>query len=149
MAFKKTTPPTSIPDSPEKLFLDLPRRKIPDVLPHQREIMRTYASEALGIKDVALQLPTGSGKTLVGLLIAEWRRRKNHERVVYLCPTKQLVNQVVEQAEEKYGLTVRGFVGRQSNYSPTAKADYRNADKVAITTYSSIFNTNSFFKDKT
>jgi len=48
----------------------------------------------------------------VGLMIAEWRRRKNQERVVYLCPTKQLVNQVVEQADEKYGLSVLGFTGR-------------------------------------
>jgi len=44
--------------------------------------MRRYAAEAVHLTDVALQLPTGSGKTLVGLLIAEWRRRKYGERVV-------------------------------------------------------------------
>lgn len=82
MAFKKSPPPSSVPDSPDELLRDLPRRKIPDVLPHQREIMRTYATSALDDRDVALQLPTGSGKTLVGLLIAEWRRRKNQERIV-------------------------------------------------------------------
>jgi DEAD/DEAH box helicase/Helicase C-terminal domain len=147
MAFKKTQPPATIPDSPDKLLLDLPRRKIPDVLPHQREVMRTYAATAADHPDVALQLPTGSGKTLVGLLIAEWRRRKNQERIVYLCPTRQLVNQVVEQAEEKYGLTVLGFTGRVVDYSPTAKAEYRNADRIAITTHSSLFNTNPFFHD--
>ena len=63
MAFKKAPRPTLVPDSPDKLFLDLPRRNIPDVLPHQREVMRTYAAEALNLPDVALQLPTGSGKT--------------------------------------------------------------------------------------
>jgi replicative superfamily II helicase len=89
----------------------------------KREIMRSYAETALKLPDVALQLPTGSGKTLVGLLIAEWRRRKNQERVVYLCTTRQLVNQVVEQAEEKYGLTVRGFTGAIRTYEPSAKAD--------------------------
>lgn len=99
MAFKKISAPSLVPDSPDKLFLDLPRRKIPDVLPHQREVMRNYAAQAVDAPDVALQLPTGSGKTLVALLIAEWRRRKNQERIVYLCPTRQLVNQVVEQAE--------------------------------------------------
>ena len=57
MAFKRPSPVTSVPDSPERLFLDLP--------------------------DVALQLPTGNGKTFVGLFIAEWRRRKNEERIVY------------------------------------------------------------------
>src|SRR5580704_2335031 len=145
MAFKKTTPKRSAPDSPDELLRDLPRRKIPDVLPHQREMMKSYAESALDQADVALQLPTGSGKTLVGLLIAEWRRRKNQDRVVYLCTTKQLVNQVVEQAEEKYGLTVRGFTGSIRDYEPTAKADYRNADRIAVTTYSSLFNTRPFF----
>ena len=147
MAFKKAVPVASVPDSPEKLFLDFPRRKIPDVLPHQGEIMRSYASNAVDDEDVALQLPTGSGKTLVGLLMAEWRRRKNNERIVFLCPTRQLVNQVVEQAEEKYGLTVLGFTGSARNYIPEQKARYRNADNIAVTTYSSLFNTNPFFDD--
>jgi superfamily II DNA or RNA helicase len=82
MAFKKASPPTSVPDSPDKLLRELPRRKIPDVLPHQREIMRTYAADAMNVPDVTLQLPTGSGKTLVALLIAEWLRSKNRERIV-------------------------------------------------------------------
>jgi Rad3-related DNA helicase len=147
MAFKKNPPQAEVPDSPDRLFLDLPRRKIPSVLPHQRDIMRAYASNGLDKTDVALQLPTGSGKTLVGLLIAEWLRRKNHERVVYLCPTRNLVNQVVEQGEEKYGLTVLPFTGRHQTYPAHSKTAYRNADHVAVTTYGSLFNTNSFFND--
>jgi len=147
MAFKKALPRPAVPDSPDELFRDLPRRKIPDVLPHQREIMRSYAALSEGVSDVAFQLPTGSGKTLVGLLIAEWRRRKNQERVVYLCPTRQLVNQVVEQAKDKYGLTVNPFLGSIKNYDPVRKAEYRSSDRVAITTYSSLFNTNPFFHD--
>ena len=59
----------------------------------------------------AFQLPAGSGKTLVGPLLGEWRRRKNEERVVYLCPTRQLVNQVAEEANTKYGLNVEAFTG--------------------------------------
>lgn len=145
MPFKRAPRSNAVPDSPDKLLLDLPRRRIPDVLPHQREIMRTYARDGINYPDVAMQMATGSGKTLVGLLIGEWLRRKNQERVVYLCPTKQLVNQVVEQAEEKYGLTVLGFTGRILDYSPPAKADYRSADHIAVTNYSSLFNTNPFF----
>jgi hypothetical protein len=147
MAFKKALPHPAVPDSPDELFRDLPRRKIPDVLPHQREIMRSYAALKGNDPDVAFQLPTGSGKTLVGLLIAEWRRRKNQERVVYLCPTRQLVNQVVEQAKEKYGLTVNPFLGSIKKYDPSRKAEYRSSDRIAITTYSSLFNTNPFFHD--
>lgn len=147
MAFKKAPPPTDVATSPDKLFLALPRRKIPDVLPHQREILRRYSDEALNVSDVALQLPTGSGKTLVGLLIAEWRRRKYSERIVYLCPTRQLVNQVVEQAFEKYGLTVLGFSGSAKEYDQSAKAKYQSCEHVAVTNYSSLFNTNPYFKD--
>jgi replicative superfamily II helicase len=134
MAFK--TPPTgsSVPETPDKLFRELTRRKYPDVLPHQASMMQAYAEKAVGVSDVALQLPTGSGKTLVGLLIAEWRRRKFKERVVYLCPTRQLVHQVAEQANEKYGLSVATFVGKQREFSPADKADYLQAEKIAITT---------------
>ena len=145
MAFK--TPPTeaTVPETPDRLFRDLTRRRLPDVLPHQAEIMRRYAAEALEQPDVALQLPTGSGKTLVGLLIAEWRRRKFRERIVYLCPTKQLVHQVVSEANEKYGLSVAAFTGSNRDYSPNDKADYQQAQKIAVTTYSSLFNTHPYF----
>jgi DEAD/DEAH box helicase/Helicase C-terminal domain len=146
MAFKKTPPAPQAPDSPEKLLLDLPRRKIAGPLLHQGEIMRSYAANAVKAADVALQLPTGSGKTLVGLMIAEWRRRTFKERIVYLCPTRQLVNQVVEQAADQYGLTVNGFTGSRASYGTTAKAEYQSAARLAITTYSSLFNTNPFFE---
>jgi hypothetical protein len=147
MAFKKTPPKSAVPDSPEQILLDLPRRKIPGVLLHQGEVLRAYRTSAVDEPDVALQLPTGSGKTLVGLLVAEWRRRKFGERVVYLCPTKQLVNQVVEQADEQYGLSVTGFTGASSGYDPASKAEYKSAERIAVTTYSSLFNTKPFFAD--
>lgn len=146
MAFKNTPPPPIVPGSPEQILLELPRRKIPGVLLHQGEAMRSYATKAINAKDVALQLPTGSGKTLVGLMIAEWRRRKFHERVLYLCATNQLVNQVVEQSE-RYGLTVHGFTGRHENYAPIARSEYQNADRIAVTNYSSLFNVKPFFVD--
>jgi superfamily II DNA or RNA helicase len=147
MAFKKPPSQTVVPESPDRLFRDLPRRKHPSLYDHQGQILRTYVAQAMNAPDVALQLPTGSGKTLVGLLLAEWRRRKNRERIVYLCPTRQLVNQVAEEASTKYGLTVEPFTGKIVNYAPGAKAAYQNADRVAVTTYSSLFNTNPFFTD--
>lgn len=98
MAFKKKNTGPTAPDCPSELFATLTGRNLPDVMTHQRDMLRGYGDEMVDKTDVALQLPTGSGKTLVGLLIAEWRRRKFNERVVYLCPTTQLVNQTVEQA---------------------------------------------------
>ena len=147
MAFKKTSLAPSVPESPADLFRALTRRAFQDVMPHQRDILCDYGNDMVNESDVALQLPTGSGKTLVGLLIAEWRRRKFEERVVYLCPTKQLVNQTVEQAQEKYGIDVNGFVGRWRDSPPTARSDYTTGAKTAITTYSSLFNTAPFFNN--
>ena len=86
MAFKETPPSELVPDSPEKILLQLPRRNISGVLLHQGQMMQRYVAEAQNEPDVALQLPTGSGKTLVGLLIGEWLRRKNTERVVSCAP---------------------------------------------------------------
>ena len=147
MAFKSRSKSSSVPDTPDQLFRTLPRRIYPAEMPHQRAILQEYANTGAGKHDVALQLPTGSGKTLVGLMIAEWRRRKNNEKVVYLCPTRQLVNQTVEQASEKYGLDVVGFVGSKRDYSPSDVAAFKSASKIAVTTYSSVFNTNPFFYD--
>ena len=147
MVFKKPATHTSVPESPDRLFRDLPRRKHASLYDHQGQILRNYVSNALTASDVALQLPTGSGKTLVGLLLAEWRRRKFRERVVYLCPTRQLVNQVAAEASGKYGLSVEAFTGRVMNYTPEAKAAYIGGERVAVTTYSSLFNVNPFFKD--
>ena len=147
MAFKKPTVVAAVPESPDQLFRDLPRRKHASLFDHQGQILRTYVSTVLKAPDVALQLPTGSGKTLVGLLLAEWRRRKFGERVVYLCPTRQLVNQVTEEASSKYGLTIEPFTGQVRNYTPEGRTAYENADRVAVTTYSSLFNTNPFFSN--
>ncbi|MCD9088275.1 DEAD/DEAH box helicase [Stenotrophomonas sp. SY1] len=147
MAFKRVTKIPQATSSPENLIFDLPRRKIPGVLTHQSEVMRAYYETSTEKSDVALQLPTGSGKTLVGALIAEWIRRKKGERVVYLTPTKQLVNQVVTQCESRYGIQANGFTGAKSDYSPSSRSEYKTAEKIAITNYSSLFNTNPFFCD--
>lgn len=147
MVFKPVRTPTKGPDNPEALFRDLRSRKVEGLLSHQADVIRDYVSKALDADDVALELPTGSGKTLVGLLIGEWRRVTRRERVVYLCPTKQLVHQVVEQGTKVFGLRLTGFVGKKADYEPGAKGDYQNAETIAVTTYSALFNSNPFFVD--
>ncbi len=147
MPFKLPEKNHVVPDNPEALFRDLRKKTIPGLLSHQADVLRSYIAIHSKHADIALQLPTGSGKTLVGLLIAEWRRRKYAERVVYLCPTRQLVNQVANQASTKYGIDLHAFTGSRTQYEPGPSADWQNAEAVAVTTYSSLFNTNPFFKD--
>lgn len=147
MAFKIPEKRTVCPDDPESLFRDLRKKTVPGLLSHQADLLRSYLAVHTKYSDIALQLPTGSGKTLVGLLIAEWRRRKYGERVVYLCPTRQLVNQVAQQATGKYGIDVHAFTGSRANYDAQTSSEWMNAETVAITTYSSLFNTNPFFDE--
>lgn len=147
MAFKKKKPASTAPSTPVGLLPLLTRRTIPDAMSHQKDMLAVYAEKMSNSSDVAMQLPTGSGKTLVGLFIAEWRRRKFKDRVVYLCPTRQLVNQTVAQAEKQYGIDAVGFTGSYRDYSPSDVSDYRTGAKIAVTTYSSLFNASPFFND--
>lgn len=147
MAFKKTKASSLSTDTAEALFRDLHGKKIQGLLAHQADILREYQDSALDDADVALQGPTGSGKTLVGVLLAEWRRRRFGERVVYLCPTVQLVHQVATEANTKYGIKVTAFTGTKHSYGASDKTAYLAGDTVAITTYSSLFNSNPYFDD--
>lgn len=147
MAFKRVKTKSSVPETPELLFNDLKMRAYEGMLPHQADVTRKYCNDSLSETDVALQLPTGSGKTLVGLLIGEWRRRKFEERILYVCPTNQLVHQVVNEAKIKYGLRVNAFTGKKSEYPSSAKREYRSSERIAVTNYSSLFNTSPYFTD--
>ena len=147
MSFKKKKSAASAPSTPIGLLPLLTRRTIPDAMSHQKEMLEAYAKDMVGRHDVAMQLPTGSGKTLVGLLIAEWRRRKFGDRVVYLCPTRQLVHQTAAHAQDNYGIEAVSFTGPKRNYAPVDVTSYRTGARVAVTTYSSLFNTRPFFSD--
>lgn len=128
---------------PEGLFKELKNRStdIHDLYAHQADILREYYAKHLDSSDVSLELPTGSGKTLVGLLIGEYRRRFRGERVLYLCPTKQLAHQAGGHAKD-YGIEARVFVGSKRDYSPADVSLYRAGNIIAISTYSGLFNTN-------
>lgn len=49
-------------------------------------------------KDLVGLLETGSGKTLIGLLVLMSKMREYNLPVIYALPTKQLVKQTVEQS---------------------------------------------------
>jgi hypothetical protein len=94
----------------------------------------------LDAPDLALQLPTGTGKTLTGLLITEWTRRARGGRVIYACPTQQLAKQVYASAVAE-GIQPVLLIGKARNWSTADQAHYESGDSIAITTYSSVFNT--------
>ena len=146
--FPTMKPVAKPPADPESLFGELARQRdgVGALWSHQADQLRTYSASHTSTVDVALELPTGSGKTMVGLLIGEWRRRALTDRVVYACPTKQLARQVTAAAERQ-GVAAKLFIGKSSKWSAADVADYVSADSIAVTTYGAIFNTNSRFAD--
>ena len=135
-------PSPVVPKSPEALFETLRSRdpKIRALWAHQADLLRAYEKH-LESRDVAVELPTGDGKTLVMLLIAEYRRQSRGERIAYLCPTRQLAHQVGERARE-YGIPATVLVGSRKHYEPKDLAAFSTGSKIAITTYNGVFNTN-------
>lgn len=131
------------PESPEALFRSLRPvdRSVRDLLLRQGDVLRAYAELPIGVPDVAVELPTGGGKTLVGLLIAEWRRRTLGQRVAYLCPNVQLARQVAAKAES-YGMNVVTLVRRQADWDPADFNRFQRGQAVAIAGYHQVFNSN-------
>ncbi|MHB1294417.1 MAG: DEAD/DEAH box helicase [Anaerolineae bacterium] len=148
VTFRTSSAGTPPPADPETLFQTL-RGRAPEVKhlwAHQADLLRAYHQGCLNARDVAIELPTGSGKTLVGLLIAEWRRQALGDRVAYLCPTRQLASQVGMHAA-KYGIQAHVLVGRQAEYAPQEFTEYQASRAIAVTTYSGVFNVNPRISD--
>src|SRR5262245_14167448 len=97
--FRTSRDTVKAPESPEALFHELrpTDRAIRDLLSRQADVLREYSNLGPELPDVALELPTGAGKTLVGLLLADFRRRAHGKRSAYLCPTIQLARQVARK----------------------------------------------------
>ncbi|CAK1240093.1 DEAD/DEAH box helicase family protein [Fructobacillus tropaeoli] len=105
----------------------------------QHAILEEWFENEQNSKDIILKMNTGSGKTITGLLILESRRISSGELQIYLCNTKNLVNQTMKQAE-LFGI---GYCGiGEDNIIPN---DAVMGKKILITTVSKFFNGKSIF----
>jgi len=136
MPFVTRGPAAPAPANPADLYRELPKgADAPaNVWLHQGDLLRVYHRQHLETPDVALELPTGAGKTLVGMLIAEWRRRAKGQRAAYLCLTRQLARQVAARAAS-YGIRPVTLIGRHTQWSPADRMKFEAGQAVAITTY--------------
>lgn len=91
-------------------------------------------------KDLILKISTGGGKTTIALLYLYSKMKVKNEPVVYLCPTTQLVDQVIEEAE-KLGIKTCNY--QRGEKSPDA--DAMQANSVIVCTYDKLFNGKSTF----
>lgn len=133
-------------NTPQTMYQDNKSKTILGPLDYQSKMIDEYMKK-INCANVALELPTGSGKTLIGLLIGEFRRKVKDERILFLCTTNQLVNQVVEQSNKKYGIDAIAFCGNQKDYNTSDWTLYSSGKAIGVTTYSSFFASNSRFND--
>ncbi|AXV96754.1 hypothetical protein CJO81_15085 [Ralstonia solanacearum] len=130
----------TMPTSHVELFDNLDRKATHQILrPVQAEALQALDAQQ-GRKDVVLKVSTGSGKTLVGLVYAEMmRRRYAGEPVLYLCPTIQLVDQVLETAA-KIGVSAEKF---RSEVQPHQAIDGKS---ILVCTYDKLFTARNVFE---
>lgn len=133
--------------TPQEMFDDYKNKKVTNIYDHQSKMIDLYFEAEKESKDIALELPTGTGKTLIGLLIGEFFRRKNNHKVLYLCSNNQLVNQTVAYANEEYGINATAFTGKVKDYQQNDKSNYISGSTIAVASYSALFNCNPFFQD--
>ena len=106
----------------------------------QDYVLREYAANYTLCPDVAIELPTGAGKTLAALLIAEsWRQED--KKVAILTANKTLARQMLAEANA-LGIPAVLMEGRGTDIPGPDKRAYHRAAKVAIMNYWVYFNQN-------
>ena len=101
--------------------------------------MLTAYGEATG--DAAVELPTGTGKTLIALLAGEEFREATNRPVAYLAGNKQLARQIERQARELDFPVVR-FQGEKSSWNKKDVRAYNFAHAIGVMNYWNYFNAN-------
>ena len=107
--------------------------------PAQREAMQALTARHVE-KDLVLKVSTGAGKTTVGLLYLYGFMRVSGQPVVFLCPTVQLIEQVLEEAQ-RLGIRARAYLAGET-YPPD---ECVRGDAVLVCTYEKLFNAKSTF----
>ena len=108
----------------------------PSLRAGQRFVLSKYASDHLDTLDLGIEMPTGEGKTLLALLIADWALDQGRS-VAYLTGTRHLAEQVEEEAT-KLGLDVVRFAAK--DYGGAKLDDYHQAHAVGVMNYWVYFN---------
>jgi len=129
----RRTPARDPTRDPIEIFQTLPKPEhINDLWDTQAAALREWYRRR-SQRDLVIKLNTGSGKTLVGLLIGESIRRELQQPFLYLAPTRQLATQVVQKATES-GIPAESYQGRGL---PTS---FRNAEAILVGSYQMLFN---------
>lgn len=119
---------------PSEIFRRLPPPPgIKDLYTSQDQVLKEWFSRREE-RDLVIKLHTGGGKTLVGLLIALSIIHEHREPVIYLSPTRQLVEQTLIKAKE-YSIPAVGY-----DSSIDFPEEFLAGKNVLICTYQALFN---------
>jgi hypothetical protein len=108
-----------------------------ELRPAQAHVLVELGTTHLSDADVGVELPTGEGKTLIALLLADWALDQGMS-VAYLTGTRNLAEQVEGHAESLPGIEVRRFAG--GHYPGAHLDDYHQAQAVGVMNYWVYFN---------
>lgn len=129
---------------PVKIFSKLTLRgSVETLYGPQQEALTQWHKEHRSKLDVLISINTGGGKTLIGLLIAQSLVNESRMKVVYACPTNQLVQQTAKRAAES-GISVATYMDGKW----TEQAQFETATVPCITNYHALFNGHSIFRDQ-
>jgi len=126
----------SMPNAYEELFTRHRSAKIPALWPWQSEVLSAYAVTK---GDVAVELPTGTGKTLIGLLAGEHHRETVGGAVAYLAGNKQLAQQIERHARDLSFPIVR-FQGSKEDWEPRDVRAFNFGRAIGVMNYWNYFN---------
>jgi ERCC4-related helicase len=145
--FKPVKPGSTGFATPEELFYKLSSRQSSHgyLRGPQQDVLREYAEKFSKAADVAFELPTGTGKTAVGLIVAEWKRLAGN-KAAYLSLTNQLAGQALEESK-RLGIPCADLRGAKDTRSPLEEGRYRTGEAVAVTTYANLFNVNPVLRE--
>jgi hypothetical protein len=130
------------PTGPQEIFNKLTLRgSIGNIWQPQGEALKKWQGKRSD-SDVVVQMNTGGGKTLVGLLIAQSIVNETKGRVLYVCPNNQLVEQIVDRAKE---IGLMPAIRYKSIWRH--REDFEAGNTFCVTNYAAVFNGRSIFRD--
>lgn len=147
---KLSNPAPEVSTNPVDIYESLDRQtsKVGPLRTAQQEVLTEWYKQRLNEKDVILKLNTGAGKTIVGLLMLESKRRlfekkgDFHGIQVFAANDNNLIAQTIKQARE-FGLKVAEIDA--SNEIPV---EVISGEKILVTSVQKIFNGLSIFGRK-
>lgn len=146
MALKKlklSVPTGNKPENPLDIFKTLTLRgSIENIWEPQAEALKGW-HKLRAQTDVVVQMNTGGGKTLVGLLMAQSLVNEMNKRVLYIVANNQLVEQTAKRAHE---IGLQPATRYRSDW--TNQEAFQSAETFCITNYAAVFNGFSTFADK-